>query len=180
MRIRGNVIVASLAAVLSLVPVQVRLSLADEERKADKAGQGTEDEFQAEIKKLGGAVHRDKERPGKPVVAVDLRGPQVTDTALAMIASQKDLETLVLVGAKVTDKGLKHLAKLDKLKSLDLAGHEIGEDGLASLKNLKHVQTLVLNAPRVTDIGLKPLAAMPAFEPLHIHAPQVSAPQLKP
>ena len=58
------------------------------------------------MKQLGGTIRRDATRPGRPVVAVDLRGPQVTDAALQTLASQPDLETLVLVDTKISDAGL--------------------------------------------------------------------------
>ena len=172
MRLRATLLLSLVAA---LSPI-ARPSLAADERQAVNA---KADRFQAEIKKLGGYVHRDKQRPGSPVVAVDLRGPQVSDATLEMLASQKDLETLVLVGAKVTDTGLKHLAKLGKLESLDLVGNEIDDTGLVALKNLQHLQTLVLNTPRVTDEGLKPLAGLSSLEALHLHGTQVTGSGLK-
>jgi hypothetical protein len=62
---------------------------------------GEEDGFQAAVKQLGGTVRRDAMRPGRPVVAVDLRGPLVTDAVLQTLPSQPDLETLVLVDTRI-------------------------------------------------------------------------------
>lgn len=67
MRLRV-ILLLSLMAALS---PRIRPPLAADERPAANA---KADQFEAEIKKLGGYVHRDKQRPGGPVVAVDLRG----------------------------------------------------------------------------------------------------------
>ena len=61
------------------------------------------------IKKVGGRVEVDADRPGKPVVAVILRSTKVTDAALKELKELKSLQTLDLSDTKVTDAGLKDL-----------------------------------------------------------------------
>src|ERR1700676_4706885 len=85
---------------------------------------GEEGGFQAAIKQLGGTIRREAMRPGRPFVAVHLRGPQVTDAALQLLASQPDLETLVLVDTKISDAGLERLANISQLQTLDLVSRD--------------------------------------------------------
>src|SRR6516225_677744 len=80
-----------------------------------------EDKAVATVAKLGGQVTRDEKADGKPVVAVHLSGPDVTDAVLKELAPLKGLKKLVRGSTKVTDEGLKELAPLKGLQELDLA-----------------------------------------------------------
>jgi len=60
------------------------------------AGRADEAAAVKAIEKLGGRVTRDDNRPGKPVVFVDLRGPQVTDAGLKELKGLKSLQSLNL------------------------------------------------------------------------------------
>src|SRR5262245_45532027 len=60
----------------------------------------------AEIREIGGSAERNENRSGKPVIAVCLEGPRVSDQTLAHVANLTTLERLSLIGAAVSDAGL--------------------------------------------------------------------------
>src|SRR5262245_3500831 len=107
------------------------------------------------IEKLGGRVTRDDNRPGKPVVAVNLFGAKVTETGLKELKELKSLQALKLSGIKVTDVGLRELKELKSLQSLSLIDTQVTDAGLKELKQLKGLRDLRLGGTRVTDAGLK-------------------------
>src|SRR5437016_6313067 len=61
------------------------------------------------VEKLGGKVTRAENLPGKPVIAVNLAGAQVTDAVLKELKDLKQLTTLNLNATPVTGAGLKEL-----------------------------------------------------------------------
>ena len=71
-----------------------------------------EDKAVAFVEKLSGTVTRDEKAPGKPVIAVDLRGRKLTDAGLKELTNLKNLTTLNLAGTQVTDVGLRELTAL--------------------------------------------------------------------
>src|SRR5258707_14143680 len=84
-------------------------------------GADDDEEKSAEaVKRMGGRVYRDEERPGNPVVKVDLFLRKVTDADLKNLTGLKNLKTLILAGTKITDAGLRDLAPLKSLTDLDL------------------------------------------------------------
>jgi len=93
-----------------------------------------EDNAVSAILKLGGGVKRDEELPGRPVVAVDLRGAQITDAALKHLKELKGLQTLNLSDTMITDASLKELKALKDLQELDLRNTKITDVGLKDLK----------------------------------------------
>jgi hypothetical protein len=74
----------------------------------------------AEIQRLGGRVDRDEDRPGKPIVTIDLKGRDLDDSGLAAFSGYTDLRELNLRGTLITDAGLVHLQGLRSLELLDL------------------------------------------------------------
>src|SRR5436190_16886372 len=79
----------------------------------------------AALKKLEGLrakVTRDEDKPGKPIVAVDLSGTAVTDNDLRGLTALESLTTLKLARTKVTDVGLKWVMRHVAIRSLDLEG----------------------------------------------------------
>lgn len=63
----------------------------------------------AAVEKLGGKVERDQERPGAPVVSVNLSSRKVTDKDLERLKDPPALEALDLNNNQITNEGLKHL-----------------------------------------------------------------------
>src|SRR5690349_20563428 len=70
------------------------------------------------VEALGGRVTLDASRPGKPVVAVDLRNTRVTDAGLKELKGLHSLQMLNLFDTPVTDAGLKELKGLQSLQEL--------------------------------------------------------------
>jgi internalin A len=135
----------------------------------------------AEIKKLGGEVEVDIDRPDRPVVAVNLKHTKVIDASLQLlkeltrleklclkdthvtddgviyIKGLTNIEVLELGRTKVTDKALEHLKGFTRLRTLDLAGTEVTNKGLEHLKGLSRLQTLDLSGTKVTNAGIDDL-----------------------
>ncbi|MFO1043343.1 MAG: hypothetical protein U0941_16285 [Planctomycetaceae bacterium] len=142
----------------------VGLLVTDQPIPADEAASLTT------IEELGGRYERDTQRPGKPVVAVDLNFTHATDAALKALADFPDLETLTLDKSQyphpkrrpiafphITDAGLKELIGLKHLKSLNLRSNSITDAGLKELKELTALQSLDLSRTPVTGTGLTEL-----------------------
>src|SRR4249919_1878112 len=66
----------------------------------------------AAIKRLGGKVEVDRNRPGLPVVEVDLRHTKVIDASLEHLAGLKTLERVSLKETTVTDSGIVYIKGL--------------------------------------------------------------------
>src|SRR5262249_22360996 len=102
------------------------------------AGRADEAAVVKMIEKLGGRVTRDDNRPGKPVVFVDLRGTKITDAGLKELKELKSLETLNLLNTMVTDAGLKELKELKSLQTLGLRDTKVTDMGVKELKAALH------------------------------------------
>lgn len=87
----------------------------------------------AALRKVGGRVERDDHRPGRPVVAVTLRGDEVTDLSLSYLAALPNLEQLTIAGSYTTDTLLAHVRPLSSLRELKLEGSSTTEAGRAAL-----------------------------------------------
>jgi hypothetical protein len=111
----------------------------------------------AAIERLGGKVERDRTRPGHPVVSVDLRMTDATDTDLAPLEGLKSLQDLRLSSNHITDAGLVHLKGLTNLRRLDLDFNRISDAGLANLEGLTNLRRLDLRVTKVTIAGLERL-----------------------
>lgn len=96
---------------------------------------------------------------------LNLRGLEIGDDAVALIAGQKTLVRLHLEKTKITDKALEHLKGLENLEYLNVYGTEIGDAGLAHLANLKKLKSLYVWQTKVTDEGVKKLQeALPGLK----------------
>jgi Leucine-rich repeat (LRR) protein len=123
----------------------------------------------ARIEKLGGAVELDEQRPGKPVIKVDLRRTKVTDADLEILKAFTQLRSLILLSLLgVTDAGMKYLKGLTALEHLDLGHTEVGDAGLENLKDLTKLKTLTLDGTPVTDAGIKYLKGLTDLRSLNL------------
>ncbi|MBC8873301.1 MAG: hypothetical protein H8E44_28020 [Planctomycetes bacterium] len=120
----------------------------------------TEEQAIAKIEKLGGMFEVDEKTPGRPVVAVLLRGTQVTDASLKYLRGLTNLEMLSLFFTHVTDGGLEHLEGMTNLRTLSLCGTLVTDAGLVHLKELNNLAHLELLGTHVTDAGLEHLKDM--------------------
>ena len=82
----------------------------------------------------------------------------ITDRALAQLATASSLSKLHLRSTHITDDGLRHFRLGPPLSSLDLCGTQISDDGLRHLTNLAGLQypgiTIDLRGSRVTMAGV--------------------------
>src|SRR5687768_1743979 len=62
-----------------------------------------------------GFVGRDRDRPGKPVVEVDVSSSKVTDADLKELAACKSLNVFIARGTTISDAGVKELEGLKTL-----------------------------------------------------------------
>ncbi|QJW99628.1 hypothetical protein [Frigoriglobus tundricola] len=108
-----------------------------------------EEKAVAVVKKWGGTVTREGNKPQGPVVEVRLLDSKIPDSELKELAAFKKLVRLDLYRTKVTDAGLKELAALPKLQRLHLA-HTLVTD--AGMKEFGATKGLVL--PRQTRLSL--------------------------
>ena len=138
-----------------------------------------EDNAVSAILKLGGGVKRDEELPGRPVVAVDLRGAQITDAALKHLKELKGLQTFLLYGTQITDAGLKELKELKGLQVLVLNDAQITDAGLKDLKELKGLRHLDLSDTPITDAGLKDLKQLKGLQWLFLDGTKITDAGLK-
>src|SRR5262249_11739923 len=118
------------------------------------------------VEKLGGRVKVDAERPGKPVVAVNLNYTRVTDAGLKELNEFQSLQTLTRFSTHVTDAGLKVMKELKNLQTLDLFDTKVTDAGLKELKELKCLKNLSLNSTQSTDAGLKELKELKSLQSL--------------
>jgi hypothetical protein len=145
-----------------------------------RAGDNAEQERAvAEIMRLGGNVEIDANRPGKPVVLVNLNRTKVTDAALKSLQSFPQLEALAVVDTNVTDTGLMHLKGLSQLKTLGLGGTKVTDAGLKHLKESTRLEVLNLGGTKVTDAGLAHLKGFPELKRLYLFDTKVTDTGLK-
>jgi len=93
------------------------------------------------IELMGGTVTFDEKSPGKPVIAVYLRGVRLHYAGLvghsSLLEYLKDLpkiQTLSLDGTDITDAGLEHLEGLTLLQTLSLIGTKVTDAGVKRLQ----------------------------------------------
>jgi hypothetical protein len=94
------------------------------------------------------------------VVFIYLRGTEVTDEQLEMVADLPYLDNLTLDETQISDQGFVHLKKLKNLKVLWLNGTKIEDNGLRSLATLTELTDLHLRDTNITDAGLEHLSGL--------------------
>lgn len=166
----GAITGAALAEEKAATPAAVKIELTD----ADKAAV-------AELKKSGAQVlelaqndnrvdvsfhladakigndHLKPLKGLKFVYSVNVRGKEIDDNGLQLLAETPSLVRLHLEKTKVTDAGLKHLANLQNLEYLNLYGTEITDAGLDALVPLKKLQKVYTWQTKVTIDGVAKL-----------------------
>jgi hypothetical protein len=120
------------------------------EERAVQAMRAAEERAVQAILRLGGKVLRDEKAPGKPVIAVFLNTPAMTDAGLEVLGELRQLRELDLTGSRVTASGLKELAGLQQLQTLHLGETQCfaprgwAPDFLEALVRLRQLKTLTL------------------------------------
>ena len=134
----------------------------------------------AEIEKLGGATLNDEDRPGKPVVEVNLRFKEATDSTLAHLKAFPDLKRLFIGSCPVTDEGLANLKELTHLEQLELSqgdaaqARKITDAGLVHLQECTNLKDLRLVGIPITDAGLASLKRMTQLETLDLYGTKIT------
>jgi hypothetical protein len=103
---------------------------------------------------------------------LDLSGTNVTDRALEVLGSLRQLETVSLAWTRVTDAGAAHLAKCSQLVGVDLLGTSTGDGSLQALAGKPRLCQL-RSGNAVTDAGLACLRDMPVFKTWHGGEPRM-------
>jgi hypothetical protein len=114
----------------------------------------------AAIKRVGGRISREADRPGKSVVQVSLYCRDLSGFDLKALAALKSLTSLSLAWSTAADAELKSVASLTGLSSLDLHSTGVTDEGVKELSALTGLTSLNLNYTGVTDASLKELAAL--------------------
>jgi hypothetical protein len=91
------------------------------------------------------------------VVSVGLKGKDLKNVKLSMLAGFKHLHSLHLEKSTVSDKQLKGLDKLEHLRYINLYGTGISDKGLKYLEGCKSLKKLYLWGSKVTEKGVKKL-----------------------
>jgi hypothetical protein len=109
------------------------------------------------VKQLGGHVERDENAPDRPVTALYLSGPQVTDAVLRDLPDFKELRHLRLIRTQVTNDGLKELKRFKQLRTINFCGTRLTDAGLKELKEPCRLEAVYLYGSRLTEKGLDDL-----------------------
>jgi serine/threonine protein kinase len=87
------------------------------------------------VERLGGKLLTAPDRPGQPIIEVDLANTKVTDDDLPALAGLGALLRLNLSHTSVTDWGLPHLYDLEQLQILNLTQTKVTDDGCRLLRD---------------------------------------------
>jgi hypothetical protein len=128
----------------------------------------------ARIKQLHGDIQVDANQPDQPIIAVNLRGPEVTNDDLALLAGMPNLKSLALEYVNVTNAGLAHLKNLPHIEHLSLTGTQMTDAGLKHLEGLPRLESLSLRTVQVTDAGVNSLASLRKLKHLEIDHTRVT------
>ena len=134
------------------------------------------------VKKLGGTVRPIADNRDEWEVEFHLRGQNLTDDGLAVVARLKNVVWLNLRDTKISDAGLAHLKGLTTLQRLHLERTTITDQGVAQLTGLANLEYLNLYATNVTDKSLSHLKGLKKLRRLYVWQTKVTktgADQLK-
>jgi len=140
----------------------------------------------------------DKWRLPVPKRIVQFSSRTATDEDLAIVARERSLRVLFLIGSPVTDAGLmhikvlpnvwqvflrdvqitdagvQHLGQMPKLRALWLRGTDVTDTGLVHLKDLRNLSNLGLADTGITDDGLAILSGFGSLTHLELDRTQVT------
>lgn len=114
-------------------------------------------------------LHFGSDRPGAPIVGVDLSSLPVTDDDVrALLRSAPEIEWLNLNGTDVTDAIVGEIAQMPCLVELCLANTAISDVGLARLAEVERLESLVLAGVPITDEGVCHLKTLTNLRKLNL------------
>lgn len=126
------------------------------------------------IKKLGGRIKSTQASPSEIGIEFHLRGRDLTDSDLKLVAKLGSVVLLNLRDTKITSEGLLHLKGLASLQQLHLERTSVDDRGMPYLAKLKNLKYLNLYGTKVTDQGLKHLGELTNLEQLYVWQTQVT------
>jgi hypothetical protein len=129
----------------------------------------------AEIRKLGGKVELDEERPSHPGIKVDLRKTKVEDKDLEHLKQLPHVQILYLNHTGIGDEGLAHLAGLTDLHTLSIHSTKMTDKGLAALTKMSSLRVLIICGNPITDEGLDQLQTMANLKEVYVYGTSVTA-----
>jgi hypothetical protein len=108
-----------------------------------------------------------------------LIGSPVTDAGLAHLREHPNVWQVFIKDMRITDAGVQHLGQVPKLRALWLRGTEVTDAGLVHLKGLKNLSNLGLADTGITDDGLAILSSFGSLRHIELDRTQVTDEGLK-
>jgi hypothetical protein len=129
----------------------------------------------SELGKLGALVVMDAGR--QYVYSVNLatlQSPESLDSALALLADLRRLQSLHVDGTAFRDEHASAVGRIGSLVDLSLASTPVTDAALEKLQRLSRLDTLYLTDTAVTDAGLATVARLRSLKILNISGTKVS------
>jgi internalin A len=99
---------------------------------------------------------------------VFVRGPQITDDGLKILAELPNIEALGFEETSITPKGFEELKKIGKLDYVALGGAAVGDSTLEVIGSLPNLRFLKLWETSVTDDGMACVAHLSNLRELYL------------
>jgi len=128
----------------------------------------------AAIKRIGGNVQRTGTGESGWDVEFQIRGGNLTDEQLTLVAALGNVISLNLRDTKITSAGLVQLKDLTSLRRLHLERTAVGDTGVKHLQGLANLEYLNLYSTGVTDRSLEHLAGLTKLRKLYVWQTKVT------
>jgi hypothetical protein len=116
----------------------------------------------------------DRIRPRQAVWVVELKGPQVSNDTMRLLADCEYLHFVRLTDTLVDDDGLRYLKDCRRLVSFEVRGGRFTGEALSWLAGLPLLETVEFSDCPVTDDALPHLARLPALRILRLNRTHVT------
>ena len=133
-----------------------------------RAAEPAVDAAVAAIRKIGGSVRPMRSSREEWEVDFHLRGRELTDEGLVLVAALTNVVSLDLRETKITCAGLVHLKGLTKLRRLHLERTKVGDEGIANLAGLINLEYLNLYKTNITDKSLRRMTGLKKLRRLYV------------
>ncbi len=112
------------------------------------------------------------------ITALDLADSHITDKAMAILPTQKDLHFLTLNDTPITDAGIGNLRMLHNLLELHLNRTGLTDKGMTYVSEIKTLKTLSVKGTPVTDRGVEAVSGL-GLSSLFLSGTQITDQSLK-
>jgi Leucine Rich repeat len=113
-------------------------------------------------------------RSDQAVKGLCLRGPDVNDSVMEIVADLAEICELKLIDTRVTTVGLRRLEHLPRLRLLSLEGARVDDGMMEPVAALTGLRRLDLTDTRVTDVGIRRLGTLVELEDLRLDGLQIN------